>query len=550
MSTNRNHILITLSIGLVAPILMFIFSKLLLAQWAGINIPVHAVFEALGFFASIVLAIILIQKIESKENTFFFVAIGSGLFAIGILDGFHALTSPGNTFVWLHSMAMLLGGFIFSLILFSKNRKPIQKKWKWPVIVSIISVLIGVYSMLYPASLPKMTSGGMFTQTSNLINIFGGCFFILAAIGFMIRLWNNKNMLEIMLAIFCLLLGTSGLIFPLGEIWTFEWWNWHFMRLAAYFILLGYVMYLFNDSVKKMSALSEDLKKRNADINIIFSEIDESIGILTSSSSEIMAITTQLASGSAQNATSISETSTTVEEVKQTAIVSNHKAKDVSDKALIMAEISREGNLIISNTIEGMRKIKIQMNSIATMVQKLSEQSLTIGEITASVTELSEQSNLLSVNAAIEAAKAGEQGKGFTVVAQEIKLLANRSKEATSQVRTILREVQKSISSAVMATEEGSKAVEEGMAFTKQSGKVINTLAESVEDASNAAMQIAASSQQQLEGMDQMATAIESIREASFQSVTSTKQTVDSVNNLQEVGGKLKDLVKLYKLVK
>jgi methyl-accepting chemotaxis protein len=255
-----------------------------------------------------------------------------------------------------------------------------------------------------------------------------------------------------------------------------------------------------------------------------------------------------LASSSAETATSVSETTTTVEEVKQTAIISNNKARAVSDNAIRMTEISKEGIKAIANTLEGMNRIKHQMSAIAGMVVRLSEQSQTIGEITATVTELAEQSNLLSVNAAIEAAKAGEQGKGFTVVAQEIKVLASRSKDATAQVRNILHDVQKSISSTVMATEEGGKAVDEGMKLTGLSGDAIKMLTDSVIDASNAALQIAASSQQQLEGMDQVVTAMENIREASTQTVTSTQQSVDSVNELQKVGQKLDELMKQYKL--
>ncbi|MFA9391094.1 MAG: methyl-accepting chemotaxis protein [Prolixibacteraceae bacterium] len=277
-------------------------------------------------------------------------------------------------------------------------------------------------------------------------------------------------------------------------------------------------------------------------------DIDDGINVLASSSTEIMAAVSQLASSSAETATSVSETTTTVEEVKQTALVSNLKAKAVSDNATRMYEISHDGNQSILNTIEGMNKIRVQMNAISGMVVKLSEQSQTIGEITATVNELAEQSNLLAVNAAIEAAKAGVHGKGFTVVAQEIKILSIRSKEATSQVRTILRDVQKSISSAVMATEEGGKAVDEGLKLTRKSGEVINALSESVTEASNAAIQIAASSQQQLEGMDQMVIAMESIREVSLQAATSTQQTVDSVSDLQKVGRKLDELMGQYQL--
>src|SRR4030067_173625 len=109
-----------------------------------------------------------------------------------------------------------------------------------------------------------------------------------------------------------------------------------------------------------------------------------------------------------------------------------------------------------------MHRIQEQMESIAQSIVRLSEQGQAIGEIIATVNDLAEQSNMLAVNAAIEAAKAGEQGKGFAVVAQEVKSLAEQSKQATAQVRTILGDIQKATSGAVMATEQGSKAGETG----------------------------------------------------------------------------------------
>jgi methyl-accepting chemotaxis protein len=122
-----------------------------------------------------------------------------------------------------------------------------------------------------------------------------------------------------------------------------------------------------------------------------------------------------------------------------------------------------DGKQSVQASIEAMHRIQEHMASIAESIVRLSEQGQTIGEIIATVNDLAEQSNLLAVNAAIEAAKAGEQGKGFAVVAQEVKSLAEQSKQATAQVRTILNDIQTAMSAAVMATEQGSKAVDAGV---------------------------------------------------------------------------------------
>ena len=276
--------------------------------------------------------------------------------------------------------------------------------------------------------------------------------------------------------------------------------------------------------------------------------IIEGVNVLTSSASEIMATVTELASGAAETSTSVGETTTTVEEVKQTAEVSNIKATGVSESSQKTLEISQDGTRAIKDALEGMNRVKQQMESTADIVVRLSEQSETIGEISAAVNDLAEQSNLLSVNASIEAAKAGEHGKGFAIVAKEIKNLAEQSKEANTQIRGILNDVQKSISSAVMATEEGGRTVDEGLKLFATAGDAIKTLSESVAEAAHAAIQIAASSHQQLTGMDQIVTAMESIKEASAQSAAGTKQTETTAQDLHTLGEKMQVLTKQYKV--
>ena len=277
-------------------------------------------------------------------------------------------------------------------------------------------------------------------------------------------------------------------------------------------------------------------------------ELTEAVNVLGVSASQILASTTQVAAGAAQTGTAIAQTTTTVEEVKQTALVSSQKAKYVLETAQKATQIGETGRRAVEASVLGMQRIQSQVESIAESVVRLSEQGQAIGEIIATVNDLAEQSNLLAVNAAIEAAKAGEQGKGFAVVALEVKSLAEQSKQATAQVRTILSDIQKATTAAVMATEQGSKAVEAGVVQTADAGSSIRQLADSLTEAAQAATQISASSQQQLVGTDQVALAMENIKQASAQNVEGTRQTESAARNLHELGQRLKQIVVHYKM--
>ncbi len=272
-------------------------------------------------------------------------------------------------------------------------------------------------------------------------------------------------------------------------------------------------------------------------------QLQETIVLLTTSSAEILATTTQVASSSAETATAVNETTATVEEVKQTVQLANQKAKRVSDSAQQVATVSNTGCQAVEELLAKMGRIREQTALAAESIVRLNEQGQIIGEIILTVNDLAEQSNLLAVNAAIEAAKAGEQGKGFAVVAQEIKSLAEQSKQATAQVRAILGDIQKATGAAVMANDLSGKAVAEGVQQSDTAGEAIRMLADSIVEAAQAALQIAASSQQQMVGMDQVALAMENIKQASMQNMAGTKQAEVAALNLHELAAKLKQLV-------
>jgi methyl-accepting chemotaxis protein len=277
-------------------------------------------------------------------------------------------------------------------------------------------------------------------------------------------------------------------------------------------------------------------------------EIVEGVKTLASAITEISTTTTQLATSATETLTSVSEVSNTADEVKETAKMANQKAEDVVARAEEVVEISEAGMSSVTESVTGMNHVKDEMENIAEGILKLSEQTQNIGEIITAVKDLADQTNLLSINASIEASKAGEQGKGFAVVAQEVKTLADQSKGAAEQVAAILNDIQKAAGGAVLSTERGGKAVDSGMGLSSQSQDTIAALTKRVTESSDTASQIAASSYQQMVGIDQVAQAIESIKEATTQNVDASKQLESSTRNLNGLSSKLKALAEHFEV--
>ncbi len=277
-------------------------------------------------------------------------------------------------------------------------------------------------------------------------------------------------------------------------------------------------------------------------------QISEVVSILSSSAAEISATVAQLATSTSKTSAAVTETTTTVEQVKQAAQVSSEKAKKVSASAQQAVQVSEAGKRATADTVHRMSLIKEQMESIGETVIRLSEHSQAIEDIINAVQDIADQSNLLAVNASIEAARAGDQGKGFAVVANEIKSLADQSKSATERVKSILDDTQKWVNAVVMAAEQGGKAVDSGVAQSLVAGDSIQSLANSVAASSQAASVIDTTSEQQFVGVDQVASAMTNIEQAMRQNLDGTTQLASAAQELQELGDFLKGLVQRYKI--
>lgn len=281
-------------------------------------------------------------------------------------------------------------------------------------------------------------------------------------------------------------------------------------------------------------------------LRILANKLQEEIDIINTSVQEILSAVHEASSGTAETATAVTETTTTMEELKQTAQIASEKANHVSHTSDHALTVLKESERSIDDTIQGMNRIQEGMRIMAQSILKLTENSQAIATIIDSVNDLAEQSHLLAVNAAIEAAKAGEQGKGFSVVAQEMRSLAEQSKQATVQVRKILNDIQNSTGATISATEQGSKAVAEGMTQSAQTNQSIRSLAVEISKVVQAASQIAISNQQQLIGVEQVTIAMENIKQASSQQVEHMHEVEGGIRDLNEVAQSLKSLAQDY----
>jgi methyl-accepting chemotaxis protein len=295
-------------------------------------------------------------------------------------------------------------------------------------------------------------------------------------------------------------------------------------------------------------ALGHGMNKMTAAMQDVLRQVRNAANNLSSASAEILAVTTQQASGASEQSAATSQTTTTVDEVKTIAEQSVARAQEVAGASQRTVEVSRTGQQAVEETITSMVQIKARVESIAENILTLSEQTQQIGEIIATVNDIAAQSNILALNASVEAARAGEYGKGFAVVAVEVRNLAEQSKQATAQVRAILSDIQKATNATVMATEEGTKGVDEGMQLAAQAGEAVEQLARVIEGSAQAAAQMVAGGQQQASGVEQIALAMRSINQATVQSLSSTRQAEKVAQELNDLACSLAETVEQYQV--
>lgn len=276
---------------------------------------------------------------------------------------------------------------------------------------------------------------------------------------------------------------------------------------------------------------------------VVIKPISEITSIIASSTSEIAATIQQQERMASEQANSVSTTTTTMDELSSSSRQCSQQAQATVNAAQEALQVAEKGGFSVDETVEGMTQLKEKVGKIANQIIKFNEQTNQIGTISKMVSDLANQTNMLALNAAVEAVRAGEHGKGFSVVAGEIRKLAEQSRVSAEKINGLVVEIQSLINSTVMVTDEGTKTVNWGMQITENTTQAFRGITDSVNNVAANNQEIYLNTQQQAAAVLQVLEAMNSLERASQETAGGITQTRVGVEQLKQVALQLKSIV-------
>ncbi|MFH1196256.1 MAG: methyl-accepting chemotaxis protein [bacterium] len=280
----------------------------------------------------------------------------------------------------------------------------------------------------------------------------------------------------------------------------------------------------------------------------LIGKVSSSVSELASSASQISSSTEEMAAGTQEQNSQTNEVAAAIEEMTKSFTENAKNANLAADSANQAGVKAKEGGEVVQQTVEGIKRIAEVVVQSSNTIQTLGRSSDQIGEIIQVINDIAEQTNLLALNAAIEAARAGEQGRGFAVVADEVRKLAERTTKATKEIEGMIKQIQKDTAGAVTAIQLGTKEVEKGKDLANRAGKSLHEIIENSDRLNSVMTQLANSTEQQTETSEIISKNVEAISNVAGQTAQGTQQISHAAEDLYRLTSNLQELIESFKL--
>jgi len=284
----------------------------------------------------------------------------------------------------------------------------------------------------------------------------------------------------------------------------------------------------FNRAVEKMRGLIE--------------AIVDTTGSVASASAQISSSTEELAAGAEEQSAQADEVAAAVEQLAATILDNSENATHTARAARASGDTAEDGQAIVQQTVDKMAEIADVVANTAMTIERLNQSSKEIGEIIAVIDEIADQTNLLALNAAVEAARAGEHGRGFAVVADEVRKLAERTSSATGEITGMIEGIQSETNEAVASMQKGTETVAEGREMAHQAGEALQGIVREVEQVEDRVSQIAAANEEQSTTSEQISRNVAQISEVTTDSAQGLNQISEALDELNRLSERLNQL--------
>lgn len=298
----------------------------------------------------------------------------------------------------------------------------------------------------------------------------------------------------------------------------------------------------------EIGQLAESSRRVIASLRQVLRQVSDTSGQIASASIQLQSTAEQIATGAEEVASQTSTVATASQEMAATSSEIAANCSAAADASQQSSESAANGGAIVQETISGMRNIAERVKSSACTIENLGARSEQIGAIIGTIEDIADQTNLLALNAAIEAARAGEQGRGFAVVADEVRALAERTTKATKEISEMIKAVQCETKIAVRSMEEGVHEVERGMKSSQRSGEALQTILLQISEVAMQINQIATAAEQQTATTAEITMNVQQVTDVVHETARGAGETASASSQLASSAQILEKLVGQFRL--